>query len=210
MQKCTTSHILNQTLHNFFYFILENVQSFWLWKESFTKILHFNQTFYNVSDLEIKNIKTCQYWNQKLCIVSDIESKNSQPVRFVFKIFTTCRTLYENFYNASVPQLNIYNVSRFESRFLQHVGFWIKLLQHLRFRFKILRRVTKKSKLFKTCQNLAERFHNDARLWVKEIKTCQTLKQILKLVKIWIKILESVGFSIKFSTIKKITICQKF
>ena len=112
----------------FFYFILENVQSFWLWKGSFTKILHFIKPFYNVSDLEIKNFKTCQNWNQRLCIVSDMESKNSQPVRFIFKIFTTCRTLYQNIYNASVRQLNIYNVSHFESRFLPHVRFWIKLL----------------------------------------------------------------------------------
>ena len=81
----------------FFYFISENVQSFWLWKESFTKILHFNQTFYNVSDLEIKNFKTCQNWKRRFCIVSDIESKNSQPVRFIFKILKTCRTLYQNF-----------------------------------------------------------------------------------------------------------------
>ena len=169
------SHFESNASQFFFYFISENVQSFWLWKESFKKILHFNQTFYNVSDLEIKNFKTCQNWNQSLCIVSDIESKNSQPVRFIFKIFTTCRTLYQNFYNASVPQLNIYNVSRFESRFLQHVRFWMILLQHLRFRFKILRRVRKKSKLFTTCQNLGERFHNDARFWVKKIRTCHTL-----------------------------------
>ena len=127
----------------FLYFISENVQSFWPWKESFTKTLHFNQTFYNVSDLEIKNLKTCQNWNQRLCIVSDIKSKNSQPVRFTFKIFTTCRTFYQNFYNASVPQLNKYNVSHFESRFSQHVRFWIKMLQHLRFRFENLRRLRK-------------------------------------------------------------------
>ena len=168
MQKCTTLRILNQTLHNFFYFISENVQSFWLWKGSFTKISHFNQIFYNVSDLEIQNFKTCQNWNRRFCIVSDIESKNSQPVRFIFKLLKTCRTLYQNVYNASVPQLNNYNMSHFESKFSQHVRFWIEMLQHLRFRFKNLRRVREKSKLFTTCQNLWERFHKDARFWVKK------------------------------------------
>ena len=163
---------------HFFYFVSENVQSFWLWEESFTKILHFNQTFYNVSDIEIENFKICQNWNQRFCIVSDIESKNSQPVRFIFKIFTTCRTLYQNFYNSSVPQLNNCNASHFDSRFSQHVRFWIKMLQQLRFRFKNLRRVRKKSKLFTTCQIFGERFHNDARFWVKKITTCQTLHQI--------------------------------
>ena len=204
------SHFESNASQFFFYFILENVQSFWLWKGSFTKILHFIKPFYNVSDLEIKNFKTCQNWNQRLCIVSDMESKNSQPFRFIFKIFTTCRTLYQNFYNASVPQLNNYNVSHFDSRFSQHVKFWIKMLQHLWFRYKNLRRVRKKSKLFTTCQNLGERFHNDARFWVEKILTCHTLKQILEIVKIWIKILESVRFRTKFSTIKKITIFQKF
>ena len=139
----------------------------------------------------------------KLCVVSDIESKNSQPVRFIFKIFTTCQTLHQNFHNASVPQLNNYNVSHFESTFSQHVRFWIKILQHLRFRFKILRRVRTKSKLFTTCQDLGEKFYNDARFWVEKITTCQILKQISEIVKIWIKILESVRFRIKFSTIKK-------
>ena len=143
MQKCRTRQILNQTLHNVFYFISENVQSFWLSKESFTKILHFNQIFYNVSDLENKIFKTCQNWNQRLCIASDIKSKNSQPVRFTFRIFTTCRMFYQSFHNASVPQLNNYNVSHFESRFSQHVRFRIKMLQHLRFRFENLRRVRK-------------------------------------------------------------------
>ena len=101
----------------FFFFISENVQSFWLWKESFTKILRFNQTFYNVSDLEIKNFETCQNSTQKLCIVSDNESKNLQHVRNLFKIFTTCQILGRNFYNVSDAQLNNYNVSHFESRF---------------------------------------------------------------------------------------------
>ena len=128
----------------FFLFYIRKCTKFLTLEGKFYKNYTFQSNFYNVSDLEIKNFKTCHNRNQRLCIVSDIESKYSQPVRFIFKIFTTCRTLYQNFYNASVPQLNNCNASHFDSRFSQHVKFWIKMLQHLRFRFKNLRRVRKK------------------------------------------------------------------
>ena len=61
----------------------------------------------------------------------------------------------------------------------------------------------KTSKLISKCQNLRERFHNDARFWVEKITTCQNIKQILERVKIRIKILESFRFRIKVSTIIK-------